>query len=298
MLPVTSAERALCTIYMLLSGCIWTYVLGTAAGIAATLDPNGVLFKTTMDQLNLFMRERNLPTELKRTLRDFFTMGRDVHQVSDDGDLLAMMSPLLQGMVALEANKRWIQAIWYFDSFGESREGREVISFIAKSLQLQAFVTHERLAVGQMFVLRRGMCVKNWRFLREGRVWGDDMILVDPALMDHAQAVALTFVEAFTLTYEDLEEVLNGKCRRTPPHPDRARAELCCCCLRFSSKREVVRRFVTGYARATRATRGEPSHTVTYRHIPSHTVAQRHTPPHTVTYRHARRRRRLPGRLA
>ena len=63
MLPVTSAERALCTIYMLLSGCIWTYVLGTAAGIAATLDPNGVLFKTTMDQLNLFMRERNLPTE-------------------------------------------------------------------------------------------------------------------------------------------------------------------------------------------------------------------------------------------
>ena len=44
------AERALCSIFMMASGMIWTYVLGTFAGIAATLDPNGVLFHNTMDQ--------------------------------------------------------------------------------------------------------------------------------------------------------------------------------------------------------------------------------------------------------
>ena len=48
MLPVSSAERAIACVLMLASGMIWTYVIGTTAGIMATLDPNGVLFHNTM----------------------------------------------------------------------------------------------------------------------------------------------------------------------------------------------------------------------------------------------------------
>ena len=47
-IPVNTAERAVCTFAMMVSGVSWTYVLGTAAGIAATLDPNNVLYQTTM----------------------------------------------------------------------------------------------------------------------------------------------------------------------------------------------------------------------------------------------------------
>ena len=42
MLPVNSGERVACTFFMLLSGMVWTYILSTAAGIAATLNPNEV----------------------------------------------------------------------------------------------------------------------------------------------------------------------------------------------------------------------------------------------------------------
>ena len=61
---------------MLLSGMVWTYILSTAAGIAATLNPNKVLFHNTMDQLNYFMRERSLPAPMRRQLRDFFEHAR------------------------------------------------------------------------------------------------------------------------------------------------------------------------------------------------------------------------------
>ena len=59
-------------------GVSWTYVLSTAAGIASTLDPNAVLYQTTMDQLNYFMRERSLPGKLRKELRHYFEVARHV----------------------------------------------------------------------------------------------------------------------------------------------------------------------------------------------------------------------------
>ena len=47
MLPLNTGERMICSFLMLISGMVWTYILGTAAGIAATLEPNLVLFRTT-----------------------------------------------------------------------------------------------------------------------------------------------------------------------------------------------------------------------------------------------------------
>jgi hypothetical protein len=35
-------------------------------------------------------------------------------QYTDDGDLLDKMSPMLQGTVALAANRKWLNHIWFF----------------------------------------------------------------------------------------------------------------------------------------------------------------------------------------
>ena len=48
------------------------YVMGSACGIAANLDPHGVMFRNRMDGLNFFMRERGLPKSLKVELRSYF----------------------------------------------------------------------------------------------------------------------------------------------------------------------------------------------------------------------------------
>ena len=72
MLPANSSERLLCTFFMIISAMVWAYILSTAAGIAATLNPNTVLFHNTMDQLNYFMRERSLPGKLRKELRHYF----------------------------------------------------------------------------------------------------------------------------------------------------------------------------------------------------------------------------------
>lgn len=214
MLPLNSQERLVCTILMLLSGVIWTYILSSATSIASTLDPNGVLFTTTMDQLNYFMRERELPRQMRRELRTYFEKARQVREVNDDTNLIDSMSPLLQGTVSFAANRKWLDKIWWLSSLGGQRESREFIAALAKALRLRAFIAEERPALGQLYVLRRGMCVKNWRFLggtgKGGEVWGDDMIIDSLALMDHSQAVAITYIETFTLSRESLDQASGG----------------------------------------------------------------------------------------
>ena len=74
---------------------------------------------------------------------------------------------------------------------------------------IRAYVAHERLPVGQLYILRRGLVVKLWRFLGTGKVWGEDIILDVPELIDHSQAVGLTYAEAYTLRRNDLDEVLH-----------------------------------------------------------------------------------------
>lgn len=218
MLPVNSEERLVCSVMMIMSGMLWTYVLSTASGIAATLNPNQVMFQNTMDQLSYFMRERHLPRPMRRMLRDFFEKARQVREVNDDSSLLEAMSPHLQGTVAYVANKAWLEKIWYLGMMegnlggdeNDTRDYRDFVAMLAKSLTVRAYVTEERPALGQLYVLRRGMCVKNWRFLRAGHVFGDDMIIDSLRLMDHCQAVALTYCEAFSLSREALDSAASG----------------------------------------------------------------------------------------
>jgi hypothetical protein len=162
------------------------------------------LISSSVDQLNFFMRERELPRAMRRELRVFFDQARRVREVNDDSRLLGEMSPLLQGTVAFAANRQWLRKIWWLHSIvmNESRESREFVAMLAKALQVSAYVASERPPLGQLYVLRKGMCIKNWRFLRSGRAWGDDMILGDRRLIDHSQAVALTFIELFSLSRE------------------------------------------------------------------------------------------------
>ena len=47
-LPENTAERCLCSVYMLISGVVWTYAIGSVASIATTLDPNGIRFQNSM----------------------------------------------------------------------------------------------------------------------------------------------------------------------------------------------------------------------------------------------------------
>ena len=49
------------------------------------------------------------------------------------------------------------------------------------------------------------MAVRLWRFLMANAVWGEDMMVPEQRYACHAQAVALTYLEAFALSRDRLQ---------------------------------------------------------------------------------------------
>ena len=49
--------------------------------------------------------------------------------------------------------------------------------------------------MGSLYILRKGLCSRGWKFLGPGRVWGEDLILNYPQLIETTPTVALTYVE-------------------------------------------------------------------------------------------------------
>ena len=205
--PHNTVERAVSCFLQLISGMVWAYVIGTMASIAATINPNNVAFEATMDHLNRFMAERRLPKQLRSALREYFESARRVHRVGDDDQLIQDMSPMLQGAVATCTTGRWLRGIPFLGIMRDDNERDQgFITNLATRMKVAAFVKAERLPLGRLYMLRKGMAVKLWRLYLSGRAWGEDILLDDPELIDHAQAVTLTFTETFHLTRSDFED--------------------------------------------------------------------------------------------
>ena len=85
-------------------------------------------------QLNYFMRERELPREMRMQLRGYFESARRVHRGATDGGLLNKMSPMLQGTVAWRANKPWLDRVWFLRDLHETREERELVAELSMKM--------------------------------------------------------------------------------------------------------------------------------------------------------------------
>ena len=139
------------------------------------MDPASIDFKANMDALNNFMRDRGLPKTLKVALRTFFHNSRKLQQVQSESHLVAMMSPLMQSTVALQANKDWLDRIWYLRSewyYGGDSETvhSAFVACLAQKMIAQGLIAQERVAGGLLCIVNRGLAIKRWRFMSVGKV--------------------------------------------------------------------------------------------------------------------------------
>merc|ERR1711865_436963 len=101
-----------------------------------------------------------------------------MYRVSGDTEILERMSPMLRGVVALEAHRPWLRS-----------EQESFVAQLACCLMLNSFVSEERIPVGSLYILRKGLCSRGWNFLGPGRVWGEDLIINYPQLIDTTPTV-------------------------------------------------------------------------------------------------------------
>ena len=88
---------------MLLTGSsLWAYIIGSACGIIATLDPALIQYRQTLDELNFFVKDQAIPQELTVKLRSYFRNTMYYVRVKRYEALLQKMSMRLRGDTAYE----------------------------------------------------------------------------------------------------------------------------------------------------------------------------------------------------
>ena len=58
----------------------------------------------------------------------YFHNCRKMYRISGDTEVLERMSPMLRGVVALEAHRPWLRRVWYLDPQVQYEEGSSVAS--------------------------------------------------------------------------------------------------------------------------------------------------------------------------
>lgn len=188
---------------MLCGASMWAYVVGNVCGVVASLDVRTLAFRQTMDDLNHFMSEKALDHELRGRLREYFHQARHMHQTGNYEGLLRKLSPKLRGEVALATNRDWISKVAYFRHIRD-----ECLSAIAVTLQASVYAPKETVTGFKLHIVMRGVAAQQGRIITRGDVWGEDMILEARHLARVRPVRALTYLDVYSLSREDLFDIL------------------------------------------------------------------------------------------
>lgn len=204
--PQTESEYIIASVCMVIMASTWTYVIGQVCGVVATLMPHDVAFKRTMDDLNWFMEDRRISQEFRMELRRYFHECRNLRRLHDHKVIIEQMSPMLQGEVSKQMLGPWLNKVDFLH-----RMDMEVVVRVARQLRPVLFAPKEAVCSERsLYIVRRGVCMRNLKLLGNGDVWGEDMIISNPHLRSQIRVKCLTYLEALSLRCLDLFDALHA----------------------------------------------------------------------------------------
>lgn len=202
--PFNVTEQMICTMMMLVGGMLWGYLIGTFAGLAASLSPSTREFHEEMSKLNQFMARYALPQKDRFQLREYMHESVHLRNTEAQDRLLSRLSPALQGAVAWRVNKEWIEKIWYFHYAEKS-----AMIELAFALRARVFPPSEMCSPGDMYIINRGRAIWGGKVYGEGGVWGEDVLLDSPRLQIMHPAVAITYLWVYTIDGHRLQGIIH-----------------------------------------------------------------------------------------
>jgi len=201
--PENFAEYVLWTICLLLGSVLWAIVVGTICGLTATGDPHEIKFRQSMDSLNYFLVDMDIPQPVRGKTREYLRQTRDLSKHQSYFELVDMLSPNIRSEVILTMSEATLKTVPYLAECGS----RFLIALAVKVVRA-CFAPREQISSLRLNILMRGVAAKAGYILTEGSYWGEDIIITSPALRDLRSASALSYVEVATISRADLDEVM------------------------------------------------------------------------------------------
>jgi len=209
-----------------------------------TGDPHTIAFKQQMDALNDFIADMDIPHELGVAARAYLRNTRELRKKLSYDQLVARLSPGLQGTIMLHMSQSTFSKVWYLHGVEP-----ECLVQLAGRLRRIGYPPKEKIPSTCLSIVMRGIVARGGDLMYQGSTWGEDMILTSTVLRDTRFATALTYVEVFALHRDDLFNVLAA-------YPG-SKKEVQNAAMRMAIKRTVI--LLKAYADSQRVKQSEAS---------------------------------------
>ena len=180
-----------------------TLFKGGISGARASANPLQKAWQARMDHLNVFLKEMNVPPDLKERTRTFLRNTRDLELKRSFNTLYGNFSRGLSNEMRSHMTLSIVRGVYYFDGL-ETNFLRD----LASRLFYEAFERGERILHAQptLSIVVQGTVVRGGTPFGIGQCFGEDAILTSNALRDMRLVSALTYCEICCITKEHIHE--------------------------------------------------------------------------------------------
>jgi len=209
----TTIERLYAMICMMLGAFLFAYLLGNMQHLLSNFDDNAANIQAQKDQINAWMRYRNLSPDLQNRVRSYFSFFWSRRNVFDEAAHLEALPIHLRKEVAMATNSKIISNIPFF---GIAEDKTFIAEIVLRMRPVAAAAGDKLITAGEigdeMFIVDSGFVeivapngVEVYRRLTPGDFFGEIAILTKARRT--ASCRAATFCELWVLVRKDLQEV-------------------------------------------------------------------------------------------
>lgn len=205
--PQNRQEYMTCTIYMIIAGFIWSYIVGSVVAMLSDMDPHRKEFMQEVDAINNLMTRRNISPPLQKTLRRYLLHSKELSKTRQQELVLASRISLgLQGRVAMENP---VSAVLVEKVYWMNNMDSDAVLMIVRVLEPCLYGDKEIIPMHEkMIIMQNGVAGVGYRILMKNEVYGCDSILLEsPHLLDQVMPRTLSYVDILILRKEDLKAV-------------------------------------------------------------------------------------------
>jgi hypothetical protein len=218
--PQTVTEVGFATVMMIVGGFIYVYAVGCVCSITQNMDLPTKLFQQSVDTLNAYAEENKLPPALSSDVRRFLMQAKALHRQRFYDQTLSLISPKLLGQVNAKVHGAWLQKLmgyWKLEGISQTQMDTWSLTLVTK-MKPRIYMPSEQIVVmdelpEHMYVIRRGLVARLGRIMSESSspVFGEDVVLYRYRVRRNYSAHALTYVEVFSVGYEDVMETMGAE---------------------------------------------------------------------------------------
>ena len=223
----SDSENVLVTCLNMIAALFWTAVLASFCDMVTNSNPELAEFQQSLDELEVTMQYHDFPIEMRRRFREYFHQRKHVRMAQRAFEVTQQLSTKLQVEATLMCYGGWLSKI----PFLKSCDPHCVVQ-IALTMRAVVFAPSEMPPRGRFYVLRSGLVSYASRLVSSGKMWGIEALtfsMQEPA----TRATCLTYVNAFSITRDELWEILE----QFPESGARVKRALCLLALRVKMLR-------------------------------------------------------------